>query len=119
MNGVSGLDVLLVFAGFAGVLVVGSVVGLILLLAHTERLVATAEQRLAGLPCPQCGVAIGAKAAADAKVARDESVRKMREMAGNAMLRLRIPPHWSMTCPACGAALKFDPGVARTPLVAG
>jgi hypothetical protein len=106
-------------SGIVGALVVGTIVGWIVLLAHTERLVETAEQRLAELPCPRCGVAIGAKAAADAKIARDESIRKMREMAGNVMLRLRIPPHWSVTCSACGAALRFDPGTTRTPLVAG
>jgi hypothetical protein len=106
-------------SGILGALVVGTIVGWIVLLVHTERLVETAEQRLAELPCPQCGVAIGAKAATDAKIARDESVRRMRERAGNGMLQFRIPPEWSIACPACGAALKFDPGVARTPLVAG
>ena len=87
-----------------------------MLLVRTERLVKSAAPRLAALPCPRCGVAIGAAGAAAAAAVRDEELRKLREYARENGLRLRIDPHWRFPCPACGAALKFDPGAGGSPL---
>jgi hypothetical protein len=112
VNGVSGFAVLMIFAAMVGVPVVATIGVVFALLGRTERLMRSAQPRLAALPCPRCGVAIGADGAA----AHGEMVRKQRELAGAATFRLRIDPYWRLACPACGAALKFDPGSARSRL---
>jgi predicted RNA-binding Zn-ribbon protein involved in translation (DUF1610 family) len=119
MNGISGGALAVGFVGVAAVLilvVVAAVFAVGAMLASTERLVASAEPRLAALACPRCGVAIGSDGAAAACAAHEEAVRKLRETAGAAILRLRIDPYWRFACPACGAALKFDPGEGVSPL---
>ncbi len=116
MNGVSGFAVLMIFAAMVGVPVVATIGVVFALLGRTERLMRSAQPRLAALPCLRCGVAIGADGAAATAAAHGEMVRKLRELAGVASLRLRIDPCWRLACPACGAELKFDPGSARARL---
>jgi hypothetical protein len=108
--------ILLAAAGVVGALVLAAIAAVTVLLVRTERLVKSAAPRLAALPCHRCGVAIGAAGAAAAGAARDEELRGLREHARTHGLRLRIDPHWRFPCPACGAALKFDPGATRAPL---
>jgi predicted RNA-binding Zn-ribbon protein involved in translation (DUF1610 family) len=112
----SAATILLAAAGVVGALVLAAIIAVTVLLVRTERLVKSAAPRLIALPCPRCGVAIGAAGATAAAAARDEQVRKLREHARENRLLLRIDPHWRFLCPACGAALKFDPGAARDPL---
>jgi|HubBroStandDraft_5_1064220.scaffolds.fasta_scaffold265788_1 predicted RNA-binding Zn-ribbon protein involved in translation (DUF1610 family) len=91
-------------------LVLLAVLLVMVLLLRTERLIGTAVVRLAVVPCPRCGAVIGAEAATAAAAAKEAEVRKLHEDARNKMLRLRVDPHWRFPCPACGAALRFDPG---------
>jgi hypothetical protein len=113
MNGVSGFAVLMILAAMVGVPVVATIGVVFALLGRTEQLMRSARPRLAALPCPRCDVAIGADGAAAAAAAHGEMVRKLRELEGAAPIRLRIDPYWQLACPACGTALRFDPGSAR------
>jgi predicted RNA-binding Zn-ribbon protein involved in translation (DUF1610 family) len=113
---VSATTILLAAAGAVGALLVAAIVAVGVLLVRTERLVKSAAPRLATLPCPSCGVAIGRAAAEAAEAARAEQVRKLRERAREKGAILRVDPHWRFPCPACGAALKFDPGAGREAL---
>ena len=112
----SAATILLAAAGVVGALVLAAIAAVTVLLVRTERLVKSAPPRLAALPGPRCGVAIGAAGAATVAAARDEELRRLRAHAREHRLLLRIDPHWRFPCPTCGAALKFDPGAAREPL---
>jgi predicted RNA-binding Zn-ribbon protein involved in translation (DUF1610 family) len=92
---------------------VGAMIGLV---AQTDRRVRTAVPRLAALPCPHCGVAIGAKAAALIAAARKAAVRKIVYDAQAKSTRRRIDPRWRLACPACGTKLEFDPAASRDSL---
>ena len=111
----SGVIVLLVCAGIFGLLVVALVIAWVVLMVRTERLVRTAAVRLAAIPCPVCGMAIGTVSATAVAAAREEEMRKLFEQAREKGLRLRVDPHWRFPCPVCGAVLKFDPGEADGP----
>jgi len=91
------------------------VAALMALLYRTERLVRTAGARLAIIPCPRCGAVMGPDAAAAEVATREALLRTLRESVEGRILRLRIPD-WRFLCPACGAALTFDPGTSRNPL---
>jgi len=91
------------------------VAALMAVLYRTERLVRTAGARLANIPCPRCGAVMGPDAAAAEVATREALLQRLRESAGDRMLRLRIPD-WRFPCPACGAELTFDPGTSRNPL---
>lgn len=95
---------------------VAGVVAMIGLAAQTDRRVRTAVPRLAALPCPHCGVAIGAKAAAAIAAARNAAVRRIVHDAQARSVRRRIDPSWRLACPACGTKLEFDPAAGRDPL---
>ncbi|HZL20491.1 MAG TPA: hypothetical protein VFG23_22360 [Polyangia bacterium] len=92
---------------------VGTMIGLVV---QTDRRVRTAVPRLAALPCPHCGVAIGAKAASSIAAARKAAVRKIVDAAQARSERRRIDPGWRLACPACGTKLEFDPAASREPL---
>jgi hypothetical protein len=99
-----------------GALVAAAIVAWAVLLIHTERQVKNTVPRLGAMPCPRCGVAIGAGPAAAIGAARAEEMRKLFEDAHARGVMLRVAPDWRFPCPACGAALKFDPGEARAAL---
>ena len=64
---------------------------------------------LAALRCPACGAPFDeAKAAAAHELAMAEKQRQHEQARADGVL-LRISPQWSFPCPACGAALVFDP----------
>jgi hypothetical protein len=88
------------------------------LLARTERLLASAPERLASLACPRCGAVVGPETAAEVHARRKEQLRHLREHARGNLLRLRIDPFWRFPCPACGVELKFAPSTERDPLTA-
>lgn len=102
--------------GFVFLVSGGTFATWILMLWRVERLVKSAPERLASLACPRCEAVVGVDAAAKVRARREEDMRRLRERAGNAMLRLRIDPFWRFPCPACGVELKFDPGTKRDPL---
>lgn len=108
--------ILSVVGTVVGVLVVAAIVAWAVLLVQTERQVKSAAPRLGAMPCPRCGVAIGAGPAAAIGAAREEQMRKLFEDARARGVMLRVDPYWRFPCPACGAALKFDPGEARAAL---
>ena len=93
--------ILLAVAGVVGVLVTAAIVAVVVLLVRTERLVKSAVPRLAALPCPACGVAIGPATAAAVEAARkaegqrlwEEAKQKRRETspAGRSLLALPLP----------------------------
>ncbi len=110
--------ILLAAAGVVGALVAAAIGAVVVLLVRTERLVKSVVPRLAALPCPRCGVAVGGAAAAAIGAARAAEMRKLFEEARARGIRLRVDPCWRFPCPACGAALKLDPGAGRAPLTA-
>ena len=103
-------------AAAVAALVLAAIAAVTVLLVRTERLVKSAATRLADLPCPRCGVVIGAAGAAAAGAARDEELRRLRAHARANGLILRIDPLWRFPCPACRTAVKFDPGASKAGL---
>lgn len=112
------MTMLLTVAGIVGALVTAAVVGMLVLLVRTERLVKSAVPRLAILPCPACGAAIGQATAAAVEAARKAEAQRRWDEAKQkgVFLRRRVDPCWRLSCPVCGAALKFDPGASRDAL---
>jgi predicted RNA-binding Zn-ribbon protein involved in translation (DUF1610 family) len=104
-------------AAVVGVLVNAAIAAVVVVLVRTERLVKSAASRLAALPCPACGVAIGHPTAAAVAAARKAEGQRIWNEAQRKGRRIpRIDPRWRFPCPSCGAALRFDPGAARDPL---
>jgi hypothetical protein len=94
--------------GFFGLAAIAWMVRLFVL---DGRLYRTALERLAGMACPSCGAPVGAATASAARTDQQERARRAHEHAGenNWMLRRRVDTSWRFDCPACGAALAFDP----------
>jgi predicted RNA-binding Zn-ribbon protein involved in translation (DUF1610 family) len=112
------MTIVLWVGGVIAALVAAGVGAVIVMLMRTERLVEIAVPRLASIPCPACGVEIGLATASAVEAERRAEAQRHWEEAKEKgfVLRRRVDPYWRFPCPACGVALKFDPGEPRDAL---
>ena len=93
-------------------------VGFLAVLVHAQRMMRRAVPTLAALACPKCGGVVGGEAAARIAERRAEEIRRFHAEARERGAMVRIDPRWRFDCPSCGAALTWDPGARKAPLVA-